>query len=639
MNTFESYSQYPKDIQTLISLCNDLSSSGQHEVAMLFYEEALRLSPTAEELKSLRNAVSISGFYSKVPNRIKAGKIACEEIALDKENPWYVKNQARQNSTFYARSAKDIMPSTTYKEVEFNLPPSYKAMNPSITSHNDELFMIQRTVNYLIRPDGSYDMQGDIAIRTRNFLVKLDHNLSTIGQEEILPPIDLPDPAYIDVIGFEDCRLFFWNNEPWCTCTVRELNPEGNCEIVLSKIIRDGNDLRFSDFEVIRPKFCPMTHEKNWMPMVVGSNLHFVYSCDPTRIINREGELLINRVSHIAADSFRGGSQLVDFEDGWLAIIHESHNMPNAPRRYMHRFVLFDMYGRLSKFTEAFYIKDLGIEFAAGMALNPSTNEIIISFGIKDRESWLASFNINEIKKNLRPAGLPLYYLPTDQSGMAWLNSQTNQTLLSSTVVKTSKDILQRAILPWHSDGPKNWDNLIAIWNTVLTTESVDPIMDIGATPESAFLPSLSKLGYKNLIGIDLVKGNTEVIDGITYQQGDCTATNFPNDYFGFIACLSVIEHGVDIDKFLQESYRILKPGGYLSISTDYWKDKIDTFGQYAFGAPVKVFDAPSIKDLIEKASKIGLHMTGAVNLDCNEKVVNWIGMDYTFINFLLCKS
>jgi len=628
--------QSPAD---LLAASNALAERGMHENAVGMALEALNAKPSDGVAISLHERISISGFYG-TPTQRAAGKESCDIIATNRSLPWSTKNLARQNSTFYASSLGELMPSTRIKQIGFTPPDNYKPMNPSISRNGNELWLIQRTVNYIIREDGSYDMRGDSAIRTRNHLLKLSNELEVMSSEEILPPEDLPPPLYNLVIGWEDCRLFFWRGEPWCTATVRELNHEGWCEIVLSRIVGAGTgNCRFADHRVIVPNFNQeKQHEKNWMPMVVGDDLYFLYSSDPTRIIDHHGNLVSAKQTGIAADSFRGGGPVVEMDGGWLALIHESHGMFDGRRRYMHRFVWYDSAGRLAKHSESFYISKLGIEFSAGLARNPSTGDIVISFGIEDRESWLASINPDDIRKCLQASGPVMKRLADDIYTLSLINDQVNRPLSNIAMVDCFCNIAIRSGLPLHADAPKNWDNLLSVYHATMTTDSNLPIMDVAATPESALLPSLSLLGYLNLVSINLDEPNPRVDGGIEYRQGDCTQTDFTDGHFGFIACLSVVEHGVDIGKFLSESSRILRKGGHLMVSTDYWHDAVDTRGQTAFGAPVKIFTAQDMNDMITIAQANGLEIRSPLRLQCEDKVVSWIGMDYTFINVLFEK-
>jgi hypothetical protein len=398
------YDLNPDDPDAIFNIAKKYYEAGKHDLALLFVEEGMRhCGDDAKMIAKLLEISSISGFYSKRLERKAEGKLACEAISMDRTLEWPTRNLARFNSTYYASSAVELMPSTRLTEVRFTPPDDYRPMNPSIACHDGKLWMIQRTVNYEIREDGSYDMRGDTAIRTRNHLLRLDDDLSVLSSEEILPPEDLPNPLYDMVIGWEDCRLFFWKGEPWCTSTVREISAEGACEMVLSRIVVDANGCRrFSDYRVVSPTFIGKQHEKNWMPMVNGDNLFFLYSNDPTRVIDPSGNLVASNDSAIASDSFRGGGQLVAFNGGWLAMIHESHYMHNTKRRYMHRFVWYDTSGKLKAYSEPFYLSKVGIEFVAGLAKHPADDLIIASFGVEDRSSWLATFDPSEIMSLLR---------------------------------------------------------------------------------------------------------------------------------------------------------------------------------------------------------------------------------------------
>lgn len=629
----------PDDSNAILDLSTTLGSHGFHNIAMMIASVGIQTTDDHTTKTKLLEQTSISGFYAIGSARKQDGKNACEILATDRRNSWHTKNLARQNSTFYAHSAQSIMPSMQLHQVTYIPADDYKPTNPSITNKGDEIWMIQRTVNYVIRSDGTYNMRGDTAIRTRNILMQLTTNLDIISSEEILPPIDMPDPLYGLVVGFEDCRLFYWQDSFWCTSTVRELNSEGYCEIVIARISRANNGLLYyTDYRVIHPTFCDREHQKNWMPLVTDDNLYFVYSSDPVRIIDSNGNLVSTKVSHIAADSFRGGGPLIPFDGGGLACIHESHTMSDNRRRYMHRFVLYDSIGRLSKYSEAFYLHTLGIEFAAGLAINPVSTDVIVSFGLADNESWLASFSQSDIRTALKFAG-DVANCMGDPDETVWVLSQTNCALKDFATVNTSTAIAVKHQLPTHEDQAKNWDNLVALWHVTMTTDPNMPIMDVAATEGSAFLPALAKFGYKTLVSINIDEPNPRLVNGVSYMLGDCTKTNFNDGYFGFIACLSVVEHGVDVDAFMAESARILAPGGYLLVSTDYWQDPVDTYNQMAFGCPVKVFTSQDIADMIVVATTHGLEITTHVDLSCDQRVVNWIGMDYTFINLLFRKT
>ena len=119
------------------------------------------------------------------------------------------------------------------------------------------------------------------------------------------------------------------------------------------------------------------------------------------------------------------------------------------------------------------------------------------------------------------------------------------------------------------------------------------------------------------------------------------TKTPFPNNYFDIVTCISVIEHGVDEVKYFEEMNRILKKGGLLITSTDYWESKIDTGGQSEFNHPIFIYDKDSVKNLLNIAYKSNFRLYGQeIDLNCQDKVVNWkrFNLDYTFLIFCLQK-
>jgi SAM-dependent methyltransferase len=637
MSILDDYEKDPADASAIVRTAIKLAADNKHETCMLMLEQIWDQDLPSDLRRRVLYEAGIHGYYSKIPHRNVMGRDACEMLSMDRSVPAGSRWTAMQNSTWYSQNSRDLFPSTITQPVDFVQPDDYKSTNPSIVSWRGQLWMIQRTVNYIITPSGHYDMRGDKSIRTRNYLIRLAEDLSTIRANEIFLPPDLPEPSYDLVLGFEDCRLFVWNDELWCTSTVKQLNQHGYCQIILAKITpEESGDYRFSDHRVIHPLDVPLAHQKNWMPLVKDGNLYFIYGSDPIRIIDDRGRTAVLNHSSIASDSFRGGSQALPFDGGWLTIIHQSVNLQDNRRRYLHRFVKYASDMSIESYTNSFHLERPTIEFAAGLAEHPTSGDLIVSFGVDDRESWLATFNPDEIRTALRKA--PPVSFNVSQADAAWIQAQTNTALKDKLSVDRATSIISQLSLKQHEDAVKNWDNLQSLWHTINTVSKDEWVMDVAATPGSAYLPSLHRYGYRNLISINLTDRDPVVIDGVIYQYGDCTGTDFPDDHFGFISCLSVVEHGVDTDMFLKESARILKPGGHLFVSTDYWEDTVDTRGQMAFGVPVKVFTPDQITEMIETGKKYKLEITSEVDLNCKDHVVNWIGMDYTFVSLLFKK-
>lgn len=195
--------------------------------------------------------------------------------------------------------------------------------------------------------------------------------------------------------------------------------------------------------------------------------------------------------------------------------------------------------------------------------------------------------------------------------------------------------------LPRHNDVPKNWDLLIALGLILERTTSSASILEMGATQYAKLLPWLYLYGYRRLRGIDLVYDAPVVLGPIRYERMDLTATTFPDASFDAIACLSVVEHGVDLGAYLREASRLLRPGGVLVTSTDFWCEPVETGGREAYGGPIRIFTPGDIEAFIVAAERYGLVGARPVALECQERVVHWdrFDLDYTFLNSVLVKT
>jgi ubiquinone/menaquinone biosynthesis C-methylase UbiE len=211
---------------------------------------------------------------------------------------------------------------------------------------------------------------------------------------------------------------------------------------------------------------------------------------------------------------------------------------------------------------------------------------------------------------------------------------------------------LQHKRLPTHTSVLKNWD-LFSLYNTLSAYRRDSIILDLGCGSGEA-LKLLLALGFQNIHGVDFQVGwklrasqfrrmlrHRSLKPPFHLHKGDITKTRFSNQSFDCAVCISVIEHGVNLESFLKEAYRVLKPSGLLFLTTDYWEEKICIDNSIkAFGLPWKIFSRLEISNLITLAQDIGFVLNSTSEIpDCSERPVLWQNARYTFINLIFSKT
>jgi len=219
-----------------------------------------------------------------------------------------------------------------------------------------------------------------------------------------------------------------------------------------------------------------------------------------------------------------------------------------------------------------------------------------------------------------------------------------NRALRSDTEVEAALGRLRALGLRLHGERAKNWDAYRAFAFILSHGSASSAVLDVGSEYYGVVLSWLRRYDYWKLYGCDLVFARPFRSHSIQWSHQDLHNTGYDSRTFDFISCLSVIEHGVDISRYLTEMHRLLKPGGFLITSTDFWCDPIDTRGLYPYGydmAEMKVFAPADIDQVVEQARATGLTLVGPVDYTCEERVVHWRRVDrrFTFFLFVLQKT
>lgn len=402
----EAFTRRPNRAEPLYHLADHYLGKGWNDAAAMVCEEGFRKRRPKHDVLFVDTSIyefgfarlfAISGFYSE--GRRPRAFYSTNWQALARHLPQPLRAQANSNLPHFLGPLGKVLRSWEARRIAYEPPAGWQALNPSVCVSGGQILVLVRSVNYRIdyRPEGTFYTTPDNApITTRNFLVEMDAELVARAVVEVAQPADLPPPKFSQILGFEDLRLFERHGALFVSGTICELTEAGDRQIVLARI---GEGARLTDWAVVEPEGLPRRPEKNWMP-IVGEAHRWVYSCEPIRVVDAAGETTLLEEPEIVCDTFRGGSQLVPFNGGYLCVIHEVQFKARENRRiYFHRFVWFDAELRIKRVSLPYFFGALGIEFCAGLAWHPDGERLLVSYGVEDREAWIAAFSAAEISE------------------------------------------------------------------------------------------------------------------------------------------------------------------------------------------------------------------------------------------------
>ncbi len=281
-------------------------------------------------------------------------------------------------------------------------------MNPSILYENSTIKVLIRHVNYTFyhsekklfqHPFGPLTYlhpENDIKLRTWNWYCELDDNLDISSYCQIdTSKFDTYEPRW-EFVGLEDARLVRWDDKLYHCGVRRDTTENGEGRMELSKLsVGNGTVVERSRIRIQPPNNPDSYCEKNWMP-ILDKPYHFVKWSNPTEVVkvdNNTGSsetVFLGETKEIENDQ-RGGTQLVPYKNGYLAIVHEVFLGKDLAGRkdgkYAHRFLFWDKDFNLVKMSDMFFFMSAQVEFATGMA--DYKDSFLITFGFQDNAAFI----------------------------------------------------------------------------------------------------------------------------------------------------------------------------------------------------------------------------------------------------------
>ncbi len=346
-------------------------------------------------------------LYSSSNNKSEA-LICSDRILFNKKAPNYMKYLIRTNMKFNAIKIYNLVNNKFHlnKVLDITKFPYHHVSNPSVTIFKNEMITNLRLINYILEVhEGShYYILNRDGYNPINYNTKLENEQALLIGSDFLQFYDTKKQENRQIykspiIGIEDVRIIDFKNKLYGIGTTQEYTEKNNNQMVL---------FSYSEFnEMENPILLSIDDEKdksvqkNWAPFVYKDKLLFVYSFDPFIILEpnletgkcTKFEFENDNSDDLDLRDFRGSSQGFWYQNRLYFVIHQVY-MENKTRIYLHRLISFDENLKNLKIGKPFYFETPQIEYVCGACIK--NEKIIMSYSIKDRQSFLIELNLND---------------------------------------------------------------------------------------------------------------------------------------------------------------------------------------------------------------------------------------------------
>ena len=348
-------------------------------------------------------------MFKSYPNDLIQGYKSCDYLINNFNTPCASYNLIFYTSPLKIKWKKEIK---IKNEIE-NFVPSSSCM----LKYENNYYCIQRCVNYIIdKENGSYIFRGNFkTIKTENIMLTLDNNLNIINENII--KYDKP-PFKNNIEGYEDVRFF--NDINNFIATSLQHHNRGYPTIISGNIENPKENPKFSNIKNWCINYCC---EKNWIPIPKFSCPNYqkenvcIYKIHPLELVNidtgfihKQNNLKPLIKNQELTHRLRGSSIIIEWNNGFLMIVHQVGMKHNGKRIYYHRWLWIDKNWKYFKLSPTFNFEKEDIEYTLSICNydNDKTSgfatkgcNVLINYSIYDNNSNIICVDNNVIKELL----------------------------------------------------------------------------------------------------------------------------------------------------------------------------------------------------------------------------------------------
>jgi len=427
----EGYQLLPNRLENIYEIVKHYRVSGKNTLAYMFYNIA-RVSPSMKDTPvflflekdvydyKLDYEFSIFGYYHN-PDKINMAKHSSKVLKriliqqaihanVLSNYKFYTERLYKHNQVTSIPELKSMAMLKAFGNIGYTYKDKkmYSSSPSMVFTPDNKLYICERKVNYFIRPDGSYENDGNIA--TKNHIIVMDtskNGWDYITHSELEYNTSLNDYY----IGIEDVKLFYNpTTNQVCYTGTRPLPRNNGIAIEYGNIVPVGSGLPSfkteNSFLLVHPdkKRC----EKNWVFFIDASgNEKVIYEWNASTGINigdlvdhPEGGLLLDNGERVHSKVFkqthlveatnilpketRGSTNgVIIGSEIWFICHIVSHE---GIRNYYHIIVVLDATTyKLKCVSDLFKMSESAIEYVLGLSYIPQTDKLFIGYSTMDR--------------------------------------------------------------------------------------------------------------------------------------------------------------------------------------------------------------------------------------------------------------